>query len=424
MRQLFAAEPPRRDQDPAPLRGRKVLVCGGGIAGPTTAWWLARAGAEVVLLEAAPRPRSGGYMIDFWGPGLEVARRMGLRETLETRGYHIESLKLVDRDGRPLASLGPEAVGAAMPGDLVSLLRGDLAATLMASLDAEVEVLFGERAAELGQDEAGVAVRFEGGGTRRFDYVVGADGLHSRTRAMLFNQEATAIRPLGYFTAAFAIEDYPQRDPGAYVSRTTPRRQIARYALRDGRTAIFLIFAADLAGDAPHTTPEQQKALLHEVFAGVGWEAEAILAGLDAAEDLYFDTVDQVRLAHWWKGRVALVGDAAYCPSLLAGEGASMAMAGAYVLAGELAAAPDRPHAAFNAYQKRLQSFLERKQDGARRLGGWFAPKTRLGLLFRDQMTRLASVPGLTKPLAGALLPEPMTLPDYEFMQPYRDAAR
>jgi 2-polyprenyl-6-methoxyphenol hydroxylase-like FAD-dependent oxidoreductase len=372
---------------PRPQGPRRILVVGCGIGGATLAWWLAEYGFEVTVVERAPGPRTGGYMIDFWGLGYEVAERMGILPQLQEVGYHIEAFRLVRDDGRTLATLGPETMAAAAGGSYVSLMRGDLATTLTRKLGSGVELRFGDRPVELVERGGGVSITFERAKPADFDLVIGADGVHSEVRQALF--PTIGETPVGLWTAAFRLADYPNRDPGAYVSFTDVGCQIARYALRDGSTAFFLVFRPP-PGPLPCALADQ-KALLHQEFDGLGWECGDILAGLSRCTELYFDTVAQVELPAWSDGRLALVGDAAYSPSLLAGEGASLAMAGAYVLAGELQRFAGDFEAAFARYEQFLKPLTQRKQRGARRMAGWFAPRTQIGLIARNGLTRLAS---------------------------------
>ncbi|HEY2481931.1 MAG TPA: FAD-dependent monooxygenase, partial [Caulobacteraceae bacterium] len=287
-----------------------MLISGAGVAGPALAYWLLEAGMIPVLLDAAPRPRTGGYMIDFWGLGFEVAEKMGLADRLRNVGYKIEHLTIVDARGRTQISLGVGAITRVLGDRYVSLQRGDLAATLFENVKDRVETIFGDEAVSLSEADRGVLVSFRRRAERRFDLVVGADGLHSNIRRLAFT--GSFETPLGYHFAAFTADTYPHRDERAYVSRTTVARQAARYGLRGGRTAFFMIVGTQLARGRSLATPEEQRAFLADAFADIGWESRDLIAALDRSDDLYFDTASQVRMPGWSNGRVALVGDAAY----------------------------------------------------------------------------------------------------------------
>jgi 2-polyprenyl-6-methoxyphenol hydroxylase-like FAD-dependent oxidoreductase len=273
-----------------------------------------------------------------------------------------------------------------------------------------VKIHFDNSIRLLTQRSGCVDVGFEGGSTATFDLVLGADGVHSAARAAIF--PGPLEYPLGLWTASFSAAGYPHRDPGAYVSFTEVGRQVARYALRDDRSAFFFVFRTPEGESAPPRALLPQKLCLRKVFGG-DWECLDIFDRLDSRSELYFDSVTQVRAPQWSSGRVALVGDAAYCPSLLAGEGASLAMAGAYILAGELNRCGDDHAAAFGRYERFLRPLIDHKQKGALKLGGWFAPKTGLGLRVRNGLSHLAAVPSFTSLLIGDMLTSGIELPDY-----------
>ena len=391
-------------------RQRKVLIAGLGVAGATRAWWLTEYGFEVTVVERAPAPRTEGYMIDFWGLGYEVAERMGVLGDLRALGYLIDEIRLVKADGGRLATIGAQAVRRAMGDRFFSLMRGDLAGELHRQIAGRAEIRFDDAIRTLDQQGDGVEVEFERGAAATYDLVFGADGVHSACRTAIFPEPCES--PLGLWTASFAADAYPKRDPGAYVSFTEVGRQVARYALRGERSAFFFVFRAPEGESAPPHGLLQQKLCLRRVFGGA-WECLDIFERLDAQPELYFDSVDQVRAPAWSRGRVALVGDAAACPSLLAGEGASLAMAGAYVLAGELSRCGDDHAGAFERYERLLRPVVEQKQKGALRLAGWFAPKTAFGLHVRNGLSRLAAAPGFSALLIGDMLASGIELPDY-----------
>lgn len=371
-----------------------------------------RSGYQPTLVEIAPLLREGGYMIDFWGVGYDVAERMELLPRLQLAGYRIEELVLIDADGRRIGGFDAQVLRTALAGRILSILRGDLARAIYRSIDGKVEVVFGNTIAAIEQDDAEVRVAFKYGAPRSFDLVIGADGLHSTVRRIVFgDREFESF--LGYYAASFAVDGYPHRDEGAYVSYTVPRKQAARYALRGNRTAFFLIFAHEGRLLIDHHDTRAQKRVLHDVFDGGARECPEILAALDRSDELYFDAVSQVHTPNWSHGRVALLGDAAFCPSLLAGQGSAFAMLGAYVLAGELTRTGGDHALAFRCYEQRLRPFIESKQRGALRLGSWFAPKTPFGLFVRNQITRMMSVPLIGNWMIARTVADRFVLPDY-----------
>jgi 2-polyprenyl-6-methoxyphenol hydroxylase-like FAD-dependent oxidoreductase len=392
----------------------KIAICGAGIAGPTLAYWLLRGGHEVTLIEQAPQLRTGGYIIDFWGLGYRIAERMGIAPRVHKAGYRVEAVKLVGGDGQTVAGFSADVFRRVIGEGFTSLARGDLAAIIFDSLEGRAEVLFGDTVRAIDQDEQAVRVTLERGGERTFDLLIGADGQHSVVRELAFGPETRFERQLGYYAAAWKVTGYRPRDELTYVSHTTPGRQVARFAMRDDKTLFLLVFEASrLIGPEP-ADDAVRAAALRQVFAGQRWETPQILATLDWARDLYFDRMSQIVMPRWSKGRVALVGDAAACVSLLAGEGAGLGMAEAYILAGELKAAGGDHALAFGRYEARLRAHIARKQTAARRFAGYFAPRTALSLWVRNQVTRLFAVPWLGEALAARDLRDDFDLPNYD----------
>ncbi|AXH95736.1 FAD-binding domain [Ornithinimicrobium avium] len=397
----------------------RVAINGVGVAGPALAYWLRRSGHEPVLFERAPALRTGGYVIDFWGRGYELADRMGVLPELRERGYLVEELRTVDATGRTRASIDLRPMREALGERFLSARRSDLSAMVLAAC-GDVVTHFGVWVEDLAQDAGGVDVTLSDGRTDRFDLVVGADGLHSHVRSLAFGPAEQFEKPLGAVVAAVRMEDYPHRDELVYVLHTVPRRQASRFSMRDGETLSLLICRDDVAGpdafgrpSAPEPTPAEQRAALRHAFAGMGWETPEILARLETAEDFYCDRVSQIHLPSWSTGRVALVGDAAACASLLAGEGTGLAMIEAYVLAGELARHVDDIPAGLRAYEDRLRDFVTTKQRSALRMLGFFAPSDALALAVQELGVRIASVPFVTR-LAARRVGDDVELPRYE----------
>jgi 2-polyprenyl-6-methoxyphenol hydroxylase-like FAD-dependent oxidoreductase len=396
------------------MRRATILVSGAGIAGPTIAYWLLRRGFVPILIERAPRFREGGYMIDFWAVGFDVAERMGLIPTLRKTGYSISRVAFVTKHGRPRSALGRKALEHALGARFLSILRGDLARAIYETVRPGVETIFGDSIVEISQGAQGVEVRFERAAPRTVDLVVGADGLNSAVRTAVFGPRQKFERYLGYYAASFVTSGYPKRDEHTYLSYAAPGRQISRYALRDHRTAFFFVFERqNQFAETPHD-PAAQKQILRDIFSREPWvEWPEIARRLDVCDDLYFDVVSQIVLPCWSRERTVLIGDAAYCPSLLAGEGAAFAMAGAYIVAAELERAGVAYGRAFAEYERRLRPFIERKQQLARGFAASFAPRTSFGLFARDQVIRLTEVPVIGDFLMRRFLGNDFVLPDY-----------
>jgi 2-polyprenyl-6-methoxyphenol hydroxylase-like FAD-dependent oxidoreductase len=386
-----------------------ILIVGAGVAGPALAFWLRRGGHDVTLVERSAELRRGGYVIDFWGAGFDVADRMGVLPEILRQGYRIGEVRQVDDSGRTVAAFSADVFFRATGGRYVSIPRGDLASILYDALDDHVETIFGDTVRGLDDDGARVRVTFERGAVRDFDLVVGADGLHSGIRRLAFGPEAEVERFLGITVAAFDLVGYRPRDELVYVLHTEVGRQIARFAMDGDRTMFLVTFRDD--GRAAAEGDEAQRAVLRSRMAGAGWETSRILARLPEARTFYFDRVSQIRLPSWTRGRVALVGDAAACVSLLAGQGTALAMVEAYVLAAELSRARGDYREAFARYERRLMPFLQSKQDAAVRLAPAFAPKSRAQLFFVKSITKLMGLPLVANLVMGQSVRDAIELP-------------
>jgi 2-polyprenyl-6-methoxyphenol hydroxylase-like FAD-dependent oxidoreductase len=388
----------------------QVLVVGAGIAGPTLAYWLQRLGHEPTVVESAPALRRGGYPVDFWGAGFEVAERMGIVPDLRRCGYRFREVKVVGRTGRRVASFAPSAVLG--PGDhYVTIARSDLAAAIVGAAGGRVETVFGDtvEAIEDSDEDDRVHVTFRSGTRRDFHLVVGADGLHSRVRSLVFGPQERFEKYLGIVVAVFDVAGYRPRDELVAVMHADIGFQVLRLSLREDVTMFCLTVGDD--GGAPLDSPDQQRALLRRRLAHAGWETPAVLDAMAGARTFYIDRVSQIRMPSWSRGRVALVGDAAACPSLLAGQGSALAMIEAYVLAVELARRDGDHTAAFTRYHARLAPLLRSKQDAARGLGLAFAPRGPVQLAVRNTAMRLMGLPHVPDLVMGRSFRDAVELP-------------
>ncbi|MEU4995883.1 FAD-dependent monooxygenase [Streptomyces sp. NPDC021622] len=402
-------------RDTRQLRGirstprRKVLISGAGIAGPALAFWLNRHGFAVTVVERASAPRSGGYPIDVRGTALEVVRRMGILPRLREAHIDLRRLTFLDGDGGEVASLDPHTVTGGVAGEDLEVPRGDLTEALHAAVRDDVEFLFDDSIDTLDQSGGhGVDVTFRGGGMRTFDMVVGADGLHSRTREALFGPEEQFHRYLGYCFAGFTMRNTFGLSHET-VLWNTPGRAAALYAAGDDdQVHAFLSFARPQPPFDAFRNPEAQRDLVAAVFADAGWEVPGMVAALRDADDLFFDVVSQIRMPRWSSGRVALVGDAAYAPSFLTGQGSSLALVGSYMLAASLA---DRDHTAgFAAYEDSTRGFVTVNQDQVGKGDATLFPTTARALEQRNAMLRQLST--MPPSAAGRPAHSALTLPE------------
>ena len=395
------------------MNNETVLISGAGIAGPTLAFWLKAAGFEPTLIERAPALRTGGYVIDFWGLGYDIAERMGLARDINRVGYHMREMRIVDDRGKRVTGFGTKVFGELTGGRYVTLGRSDLSRLLFEKVKGTTEVIFDNEIVGLQERADCVRVQLKHAGERRFDLVIGADGLHSDVRRLAFGPQHQFEKQLGYVVAAFEVRGYRPRDEDVYVMYGRPGWMLGRFTLHDDRTLFLFVFATDNV--SLPATLDLQKAMLRERYGDGKWECPRILDEVDQTHELYFDRVSQIRMESWSRGRVALTGDAAFCVSLLAGQGSALAMISAHVLAGELATAGGRYEEAFGKYEAFLRAYINTKQQGAERFAAIFAPKTQWGLCLRNQVIKAFAIPGLARLAVGRDIIDTLRLPDYRW---------
>ncbi len=377
-----------------------VLVSSGGIAGLTLAYGLHRHGHEPLVVERSAHLRDEGYMIDFFDSVYDVSERMDILPDLEGIHYQIPQLAFVDSRGQEKFSVSYAALRKnVFGGRHFNFMRGDLERLLYSKIEDQVRVRFGTTVDSFEQDNSRVQVRFTDGSTGSFDLLVGADGVHSRIRKLAFGNEVPFSRFLGYYMAAFIVDDPEMREGlgDAFYTLTVPGRQVAIYPIGGGKLATFFIHRADRELD--DFSQESVRREMHTAYGGMDWSVPELLERCPYGSDMYFDEVAQIEMPAWSVGRVALVGDACQCVSPLGGQGASLAVAGAYVLAEELGAAPADVMGALARYERRLRPSVEKVQKAGRRFARWFVPDSHARLMVREAATRIA-----THPLASLVL--------------------
>ncbi|EOD58674.1 FAD-dependent monooxygenase [Amycolatopsis vancoresmycina] len=362
-----------------------ILISGAGIAGPALAWWLNHYGFRTTVVERAPSLREGGYKVDIRGVAVEVVRRMGLLDEVHAASTDMRGAAFVNRRGKELATLDADTFGF-RHGDDTEILRGDLARILYDATRGNTEYVFGDWITGLDERPGGVEVTFAHGTPRRFDLVVGADGLHSGVRALAFGPEEDYLRRFDAYVSIATVPNSFRLDRWELLHAAAPGRMVNVYstARASDAKAAFWFTAPPLAYDRRDV--DAQKAIVADRFADLGWEIPALLTAMSSAGDFYFDPVCQIVMDRLSTGRVVLLGDAGYCASPASGQGTSLALAGAYVLAGELAA--DFP-AGLSRYEALMRPFIEKNQALAKTALRGIIPQSRAFAWFNTRMIRL-----------------------------------
>jgi len=360
-----------------------VLISGAGIAGLTTAYWLHERGLNPTVVERADDIRDGGYKVDIRGTAVEVIRRMGLLDEVRELRTEVREATFVDKDGATVATMDADLFGGRHDED-VEILRGDLAQLLYERLRGKVEFVFGDSIVDISDDGSGVRVAFEHGTERRFDYVVGADGLRSTTRRLVFGDGN--VRELGYYVSIFDVPNHLGLDR-AERTYVEPGRTALMYSTRGDTKAKAMFMFASEPLDYSRRDAAEQRAILARAFAGAGWEVPTLIAAAQDADGFYFDSLSLVELDRWSRGRVVLTGDAAYCASPASGQGTSLALVGAYVLANEMA------EGGFDRYETLMRDFVAANQKlGPENVRGMVIAKK---WQIRAQLTVLRLLPKL-----------------------------
>lgn len=394
---------------------KTALISGASIAGPALAYWLTTYGWQVTIIERAPRLRDGGQNIDVRGAGRTVARRMGIEDDIRDATTGELGTEFVRPDGSTVARFPAGTSDTEGATAELEILRGDLARLLVDATPDSVEYVFGNSITAIDDQDDHVWVSFDHGDDRSFDLVAIADGMNSRTRRLVFGSAPT-IRPLGLNVSYLTIpRTAADSDWARWCNAPGGRTMTLRPDTKGTIRATMSFLSPPGADDG--LTPDEQKALLREKFADAGWEAQRILTGLDQEADLYVEHIGQVKAPAWTSGRVALLGDAAYCASPISGMGTSLALVGAYVLAGEIAAHVDHSDA-FRGYERIMRPYVSQAQQlppGAPRIAN---PRTRAGIAVLNTAAKVGASRAF-RAIGGRLFSPPadkIDLPDYSHL--------
>jgi 2-polyprenyl-6-methoxyphenol hydroxylase-like FAD-dependent oxidoreductase len=366
----------------------RVLISGAGIAGLTAAFWLRRYGFAPTIVEWAPSLVTGGYKIDVRGTALQVLRRMGIHAAVVAASTDMQGALLVDKDGNVINEMSADAFGH-RAGEDVEIVRGTLCQILMDHI-AEAEFIFGDSIRSITQASDSVRVELTRSGPREFDLVIGADGLHSNVRGLVFGDETRFVHELGLYLCVYTVPNHMHLDR-LEMQYSELGRVAAIWSSRGDADAkaCFGFAAPSIRIDLRDRAQQQQ--VLKNVYDGIGWEVPRLLELMRSAPDFYFDAAAQIRMAQWSQGRVVLAGDAGYCASPMSGQGTSLALIGAYVLAGELAAASGAYQTAFQNYEGELRPFVALNQELAVRSARLMRPNEKqVSSWLLEQIMRIA----------------------------------
>jgi len=383
-----------------------VLVSGAGIGGLALAHWLRRHDIAVTVVERAPQLRRGGQAVDIRGNARTVVDRMGILDAIRAHHTGTHGLAYLDSRGRPVARMRGDDFGDS--GGAVAeieILRGDLVRILHDAAGPDVDYIFDNHITALHENAHGITATFRSGADRTFDVVVGADGLRSGVRALAFGPEHRFVRDLGTYSSYFPARTSLDLDGWEMMFNLPAGNGVGGRVLllypvgRDGEVRAMFSFVSP-PFDYDRRDTAAQKALLAEAFAGAGWEIPHLLEQMWRTDDLYFTRSGAVQMDTWSRGRAVLLGDAAFAGSI--GMGTSMALVGAYVLAGELAAAT-HPASAFGAYETAMRDYVTRNLKRPPGIDRGFAPRTRRGIWLRNHVVKTMTQLPVKAALTGNL---------------------
>jgi len=394
------------------MKNRNILISGAGIAGPTLAYWLHQYGFKSTIVELYPEIRSGGHIIDFWGVGYEVAEKMSMIESLQGISYPFKEIVIRGDRGELKGKVDLKKTFDIADGKLLSFLRSDLSKLLYDKTKEFTDYIFDDSITHMEQTKEGVNVTLKNHGEKKFDLVIGADGLHSNVRSQCFGKESEFEHFLGYYVALLRFDNFlGENFTSTYTMHSMPGKQVAVFSLKEDKISVFMIFKHPKIEDLKER--KSQEELIRSEYKDEGWVCSQLIERLNSTSDYYFDSVSQIKMDSWSNQRIALLGDAAFCPSLLAGQGAALAMAGAYTLAGELYQAQGDYKVAFKNYEQFFKPFIQQRQKIALKFVRSFIPSSHFKVWSRNLGTRLLSIPWLSELYWKRFLIDELTLKDY-----------
>lgn len=391
-----------------------ILISGAGICGPVCAFWLSKWGFLTTVIERSNSLRTTGQQVDIRGSGLTVIRRMGLEDIVKAKTTQEKGLAFVNTSGKRIGSFPVEPGGMSFTSEF-EILRGELSKILYDSSKAETNYIFGDHITGIEEVGDKIKVHLANGGEKEFDLLVGADGMHSKTRRLLF-PSANPLKHIGQYTAYFTMPLKQSMDNFAEWYNAPGGRQYLLRPDNTGNTRAHISIISTVPKDYLNLDTPAQKRMMRELFSDAGWETGSVLDAMDKADDFYMQEIAQVKLDHWFHGRVALIGDAGYCPSAVSGMGTSLAIVGGYVLAGELSRCKGDWKQGLELYEKRMRPYVEKAQHLSPGVPALANPQTKWGIAILNGIVRTVHFSGLG-PLLGKLAgpdAEDKTLPLYD----------
>lgn len=369
------------------MKNKRILISGAGVGGLTLGYFLHQKGFQPVIIERSASIRDGGYMIDFFSSGISVAEKMNIIEDLKAKDHKSNIIIQQDEKGKKQLELNMSGFRASVQGKLFNFLRTDLVDVLYEKVKDKVEIRMNTSIRDIVQDKEGVHVTFEDGTQDQFDLLVGSDGLRSNTRKKIYSPDEVEELYLGYYVCALEHKVPITVNKGEVISMLCPGRQVMTYDTGNGRFNSLFVFKLP---KQKRLSTTEEISILRKEFSGFAAPVPAILDEAATKEHLYFDEVTQVRIkGPWHKNRVVLIGDAAHCITLLSGQGSSMAMTGAYVLAENLEKFGDDHEMAFSKFESGLRPMIEKMQKKAVKNAATYVPVSRFKLWMRNLLAPL-----------------------------------
>ncbi|RVQ42880.1 FAD-binding monooxygenase [Sinorhizobium medicae] len=374
------------------MRGKDILISGSGIAGLVLAWWLGRYGFRPTIVEKSTGLRRGGHAVDLWGTALDVLEWMGLLAELEERRTRKDRGVMITPGLRP-REIELNRISGQFASKQIEIMRGELVGILGRSLSAGGDFMFGNSISGMDEHAGGVNVTFESGDSRDFELVIGADGQHSNVRHIAFGEEDRFSRNLGGYVCGYTVADDHKLGEGVH-RYVVPNKTVVVFPIRhSGDAAVIFLFRPTRPLGLQHDDVKGQIKALQTTFGGESWEVAHLLDRLTGAKDFYFESLDQITMQSWHRARIALVGDAAYCPAPAVGGGTSLAVIGAYTLARELAEAKGDYRRALQSYHNATRDLVHQSRVIGPALFESLVPSSRisiyLGMLLLPLVTRL-----------------------------------